>query len=173
MPIKQIDGYKIYLDNKLGEGSYGAVYIGMSDDTHEKVAVKILKKSSSNYIFIPSRFRWLPQKCLVFRNQDHAKREIRKYCRVLRCDGEFKQLLYCTGALRWRFIFNHEKRAASPLALGKIVSTPNNQWLFVTSEGGHHPQVLFFDKSRDLKPANIMRKGNKLKIGDFGFAKKS
>lgn len=26
---------------------------------------------------------------------------------------------------------------------------------------------------RDLKPANIMRKGNKLKLGDFGFAKKS
>jgi len=30
-----------------------------------------------------------------------------------------------------------------------------------------------FNKPRDLKPANIMRKGNKLKIGDFGFAKKT
>ena len=47
MSIKQIDGYKVYLSKKLGEGSYGAVYVGISDNTHEKVAVKILKKSSS------------------------------------------------------------------------------------------------------------------------------
>lgn len=36
--------------------------------------------------------------------------------------------------------------------------------LFIGMRGG-----LF----RDLKPANVMIKGNKLKIGDFGFAKKS
>lgn len=51
MSIKQIDGYKIYLNKKLGEGSYGAVYIGISDSTHENVAVKILKKSDSNLFF--------------------------------------------------------------------------------------------------------------------------
>lgn len=126
MPTKQIDGYKIYLDNKLGEGSYGAVYIGMSDDTHEKVAVKILKKSSSKYIIIPSRFGWLPQKCFVFRNQNYAKREIRKYCRLLWCDGEFKQLLHCARTLWWRFILDHEKRPTGALALSKIISSPNN-----------------------------------------------
>ena len=31
--------------------------------------------------------------------------------------------------------------------------------------------VLFY--FRDLKPANIMTKGKQLKIGDFGFAKKT
>ena len=31
--------------------------------------------------------------------------------------------------------------------------------------------ILFY--FRDLKPANIMTKGNQLKIGDFGFAKKT
>lgn len=45
--IKQIDGYKIYMSKKLGQGSYGAVYIGTNDDTGEEVAVKILKKSDS------------------------------------------------------------------------------------------------------------------------------
>lgn len=45
--IKQIDGYKIYMNELLGQGSYGAVYIGIADDTHKKVAIKILKKANS------------------------------------------------------------------------------------------------------------------------------
>ena len=45
--VKQIDGYKIHMNEMLGKGSYGAVYIGVADDTHKKVAIKVLKKSSS------------------------------------------------------------------------------------------------------------------------------
>lgn len=45
--MKQIDGYKIYMNQKIGQGSFGAVYTGVSDATGEKVAVKILTKSSS------------------------------------------------------------------------------------------------------------------------------
>lgn len=45
--MKQIDGYKIYMNKKLGQGSFGAVYVGLSDTTGEEVAVKILTKSSS------------------------------------------------------------------------------------------------------------------------------
>lgn len=29
------------------------------------------------------------------------------------------------------------------------------------------------NKHRDMKPANVMRKNNNLKIGDFGFSKKT
>ena len=49
--VKQIDGYKIYMGKMLGQGSYGAVYIGVSDKTGEEVAVKILKKKSSKNSF--------------------------------------------------------------------------------------------------------------------------
>ena len=45
--IKQIDGYKIFMNKMIGKGSFGAVYEGVSDRTGEKVAVKILAKSSS------------------------------------------------------------------------------------------------------------------------------
>lgn len=48
MSIKQIDGYKVYLSKLLGEGSYGAVYEGVNDNTGEKVAIKLLKKANSN-----------------------------------------------------------------------------------------------------------------------------
>lgn len=44
--MKQIDNYKIYMNKKLGQGSFGAVYVGVSDITGEEVAVKILNKSS-------------------------------------------------------------------------------------------------------------------------------
>jgi serine/threonine protein kinase len=46
--LKQIDGYKIFMGQKLGEGSYGIVYVGQSETTQEKVAVKILSKAKSN-----------------------------------------------------------------------------------------------------------------------------
>ena len=52
--VKQIDGYKIYMGKMLGKGSYGAVYIGSSDKNGEEVAVKILKKNSSNYLLMKS-----------------------------------------------------------------------------------------------------------------------
>lgn len=45
--MKQIDGYKIYMNKMIGKGSFGAVYEGVSDLNGEKVAVKILLKSSS------------------------------------------------------------------------------------------------------------------------------
>ena len=48
--IKHIDGYDIYMKQMLGQGSFGAVYVGVSEKTHEKVAVKVLKKNNSNSI---------------------------------------------------------------------------------------------------------------------------
>ena len=50
MSVKQIDGYKIYFNKKLGQGSYGTVYVAISDTTHEEVAVKMMPKKSSNYL---------------------------------------------------------------------------------------------------------------------------
>lgn len=49
---KQIDGYKIFLGQMLGKGSFGSVYVGVNDKTGEKVAVKVLPKASSIYILI-------------------------------------------------------------------------------------------------------------------------
>jgi len=46
--MKQIDGYKIFMNKLIGKGSFGSVYEGVSDTTGDKVAVKILPKASSN-----------------------------------------------------------------------------------------------------------------------------
>ncbi len=31
--MKQIDGYKIYMNQCIGKGSFGSVYVGVSDKT--------------------------------------------------------------------------------------------------------------------------------------------
>lgn len=54
MSVKQIDGYKIYMSELLGTGSYGSVYIGKSDKNGDKVAIKVLEKKNSNTYFINS-----------------------------------------------------------------------------------------------------------------------
>lgn len=47
---KKIDNYTVFLDKKLGEGSFGKVYVGEQDKTHLKVAVKMLDKKTSELI---------------------------------------------------------------------------------------------------------------------------
>lgn len=47
MQKKKIDNYTIYLDRKLGEGSFGTVYLGEQDTTNLKVAIKMLSKKTS------------------------------------------------------------------------------------------------------------------------------
>jgi len=35
MSLKQIDGYKIKMNCRMGQGAYGSVYKGISDTTHK------------------------------------------------------------------------------------------------------------------------------------------
>ena len=41
---KKITGYTLHLDKKLGEGSFGKVYVGEQEGTQRKVAIKVLDK---------------------------------------------------------------------------------------------------------------------------------
>jgi hypothetical protein len=52
---KKIDNYTVYLDKKLGEGSFGKVYVGEQDKTGLKVAVKMLDKITSLVVVMFSR----------------------------------------------------------------------------------------------------------------------
>lgn len=55
MSVKQIDGYKIRMNECLGRGAYGSVYIGESDKTHKKVAIKVIQKDASKFLSLHSR----------------------------------------------------------------------------------------------------------------------
>ncbi len=72
MSVKQIDGYKIRMNECLGNGAYGSVYVGESDKTHKKVAIKVIQKNASTSFTNLSRLGRVPQERPVPRNQDHA-----------------------------------------------------------------------------------------------------
>lgn len=55
--VRQIDGYKVYMNEGLGRGSFGSVYRGINDSTKEKVAVKILNKAESTPALIQFMLR--------------------------------------------------------------------------------------------------------------------
>ena len=48
---KKITNYTILMDNKLGEGAFGKVYVGEQDATKLKVAVKVLEKKTGRLLF--------------------------------------------------------------------------------------------------------------------------
>lgn len=48
--VKTIEGYRIFLDRKMGEGSYGKVYKGEDVNSKKMVAVKMMDKKKSNYM---------------------------------------------------------------------------------------------------------------------------
>jgi serine/threonine protein kinase len=49
---KKITNYTVLMDNKLGEGAFGKVYVGEQDNTNLKVAIKVLEKKAGNNMFI-------------------------------------------------------------------------------------------------------------------------
>lgn len=53
--IKRIDGYIIYINKRLGKGSFATVYVGKQESTGDLVAVKILSKDSSKSLAIQFR----------------------------------------------------------------------------------------------------------------------
>jgi serine/threonine protein kinase len=47
MKRKKIEHYIVYMQELLGEGSFGRVYKGTNDESKEPVAVKVLDKKAS------------------------------------------------------------------------------------------------------------------------------
>lgn len=56
---KKITGHTIFMNQCLGEGSYGTVllflsqvYVGMNTKTKQKCAIKVICRSSSSFLLI-------------------------------------------------------------------------------------------------------------------------
>ena len=76
MQKKKIDNYTIFLDKKLGEGSFGTVCLGEHETTKLKVAVKMLLKKTSNLLFIQ------PIKMIISKMPSTRKYKYSKLLRV-------------------------------------------------------------------------------------------
>lgn len=48
---KRIGHYQYMMNAIIGKGSFGTVFLGKNLDTEEPVAVKVIEKKISNYVF--------------------------------------------------------------------------------------------------------------------------
>lgn len=88
MSIKQIDGYKIKMNECLGKGSYGSVYVGESDTTHKKVAIKVIPKDASTFLIILSRLWRVSEGGSFSIDKNHEICKKPEHRPVCRCHGE-------------------------------------------------------------------------------------
>lgn len=72
MQKKKIDNYTIFLDKKLGEGSFGTVCLGEHETTKLKVAVKMLLKKTS-ILFITQSIKMIISKMLFTLKYKYSK----------------------------------------------------------------------------------------------------
>lgn len=56
----------------LGKGSYGSVYVGESDATHKKVAIKVIPKDASTFMINLSRLGRVSERGSLPIDKDHA-----------------------------------------------------------------------------------------------------
>lgn len=80
MSIKQIDGYKIKMNECLGRGSFGSVYVGVTDTNDKKVAIKVIPKDASIFLINSSRLRRVPERSSFPVNKNPAIRKEPKHC---------------------------------------------------------------------------------------------
>ncbi|KAL4451137.1 hypothetical protein ABPG74_021459 [Tetrahymena malaccensis] len=160
--LKHVDNYIVF-NEKLGGGQFSQVYKAMdkNDKTHEQYfAVKIIPMSSTQYQKFANYNQLLQKEIEILLKARHQN---------LICMHDLKQtpnnlylfLDYCNGGDLRQYIVKKKNRLAEEEAVE----------FFKQMCAGY--QALNEKKiiHRDLKPENILLHDNKIKIGDFGFAR--
>lgn len=155
MSRKQVGRY--ILEKRIGKGSYAQVWLGHSEDSDEKVAVKVISRHTVN------ETAQLRQEVAVLKRIDHIN--IVRFKDLKKSVGHYYLVLeYCAGGDLARFIRTH----------GKVKEVTAQRFLRQLSGGLLVLHRLSFIH-RDLKPQNILLSEDSeeaiLKIADFGFAR--
>ncbi|EGR33277.1 protein kinase domain protein [Ichthyophthirius multifiliis] len=158
--LKLVGQYVINMEQKLGEGSYGTVYMAtLQTDQSKQYAVKVI----SSQIFKSSlhNFEMLKKEIEVLKKLRHEN---------IVCLHEISQssnnlylfLDYCNGGDLSEYINSK---------LSKRLSESESIEFFKQFVDAY--QYLYSQKiiHRDVKPENLMLHNGKLKLADFGFGR--
>ena len=163
--LKIATGYTNLLDiyevkNKLGSGKFGLVKLGIDKKTGQKVAIKIMKKSSMD----SSDLELVRTEIEILKICQHPN-IIRLYNVFENADYMYIIMEYCSGGDLFSYLENRnfripEKRAST------IIHKMATAVYYMHSFGVAH---------RDLKPENVLMTSNDddgdIRILDFGLSK--
>ncbi|EGR29139.1 protein kinase domain protein [Ichthyophthirius multifiliis] len=160
--LKHVDNYIIF-NEKLGGGQFSQVYKAMdkNDSTHQKYfAVKTIPMTPAQYQKI-SNYNQLLQKEIDILLKARHQNLIQMHDLKQTPNNLYLFLDYCNGGDLRQYITKKKNRLSEEEAVE----------FFKQMCAGY--QALNEKKiiHRDLKPENILLHGNKIKIGDFGFAR--
>lgn len=147
-----MDKYKILA--KLGDGTFGSVVKAINTETQEEVAIKKMKKKF---------YSW--DECMTLREIKSLRKlnhqQIVKLKEVIRAQDEL------------HFVFEFMEKNIYQLMKEKKKGFPETEVksiMYQTLSG-----LAFMHKNgffhRDMKPENLLVKGDAVKIGDFGLAR--
>jgi len=148
----KIGEYTLFADKKLGSGGGGSVYVGQHNETKEKVAIKIAKKS---------KLAEREYNLMSILGKIHHKHCI-ELKQIVETDNEiFIVMSFAEGGDLFDYITSHEdSRLPTEEALRlfkQLVSAVNH----LHKNGFVH---------RDIKPENVFLDNDKnVLLGDFGF----
>jgi serine/threonine protein kinase len=147
-----MERYKIL--KTLGDGTYGSVVLAINISTKEQVAIKKMKKKF---------YSW--EECMALREIKSLRKlnhaQIVKLKEVIRVNDD----LY--------FVFEYMEQNIYQLMKDRTSSFPENQirsimWQTIAGTAYMHKHGFFH---RDMKPENLLVKGDMVKVADFGLAR--
>ena len=163
--LKVATGYTNLLDiyevkNKLGSGKFGLVKLGIDKKTGQKVAIKIMKKSSMD----SSDLELVRTEIEILKICQHPN-IIRLYNVFENADYMYIIMEYCSGGDLFSYLENRNFRVSEKRA-STIIHKMSTAVFYMHSFGVVH---------RDLKPENVLMTSDDddgdIRILDFGLSK--
>jgi calcium-dependent protein kinase len=163
--LKIATGYTNLLDiyevkNKLGSGKFGLVKLGIDKKTGQKVAIKIMKKSSMD----SSDLELVRTEIEILKVCQHPN-IIRLYNVFENADYMYIIMEYCSGGDLFSYLENRNFRVSEKRA-STIIHLMSTAVYYMHSFGVVH---------RDLKPENVLMTSDDeeadIRILDFGLSK--
>jgi serine/threonine protein kinase len=163
--LKIATGYTNLLDiyevkNKLGSGKFGLVKLGIDKKTGQKVAIKIMKKSSMD----SSDLELVRTEIEILKICQHPN-IIRLYNVFENADYMYIIMEYCSGGDLFSYLENRNFRLSEKRA-STIIHKMSTAVYYMHSFGVAH---------RDLKPENVLMTSDDedgdIRILDFGLSK--
>ena len=163
--LKVATGYTNLLDiyevkNKLGSGKFGLVKLGIDKKTGQKVAIKIMKKSSMD----SSDLELVRTEIEILKVCQHPN-IIRLYNVFENADYMYIIMEYCSGGDLFSYLENRNFRLSERRA-STIIHLMSTAVYYMHSFGVAH---------RDLKPENVLMTSDDeeadIRILDFGLSK--